>query len=202
MQTLWKYGGAMKYGILAAIAVIAIAFYVMSQSNKADAERLKQAEIAHQQKLDAEKAELIKEQQAKSKKAETDVLIKELQEKYSMDYLDAKQIIESEKMSQKDKEFYVDLAGRWVDALNVAGATSRISLSQPVKDLQEIRRKLSEKQTTTYCEGRMKKELLKSYDFAIDGFLNFMHKNEILSSGFMALSKSYQQNANTLIDYC
>ncbi|MDO5541718.1 MAG: hypothetical protein Q4F77_00275 [Acinetobacter sp.] len=192
----------MKYGILAAIAVIAIAFYVMSQSNKADAERLKQAEIAHQQKLDAEKAELIKEQQAKSKKAETDVLIKELQEKYSMDYLDAKQIIESEKMSQKDKEFYVDLAGRWVDALNVAGATSRISLSQPVKDLQEIRRKLSEKQTTTYCEGRMKKELLKSYDFAIDGFLNFMHKNEILSSGFMALSKSYQQNANTLIDYC
>lgn len=177
-------------------------FYFMHQSNKASAERLKQAEIAHQQKLDAEKAELIKEQQAKSKKAETDVLIKELQEKYSMDYLDAKQIIESEKMSQKDKEFYVDLAGRWVDALNVAEATSRISLSQPVKDLQEIRRKLSEKQTTTYCEGRMKKELLKSYDFAIDGFLNFMHKNEILSSGFMALSKSYQQNANTLIDYC
>lgn len=192
----------MKYLIIGLLVLASGMFYFMHQSNKASAERLKQAEIAHQQKLDAEKAKLIKEQQAKSKKAETDVLIKELQEKYSMDYLDAKQIIESEKMSQKDKEFYVDLAGRWVDALNVAGATSRISLSQPVKDLQEIRRKLSEKQTTTYCEGRMKKELLKSYDFAIDGFLNFMHKNEILSSGFMALSKSYQQNANTLIDYC
>lgn len=191
-----------KYLIIGLLVLASSMFYFMHQSNKASAERLKQAEIAHQQKLDAEKAELIKEQQAKSKKAETDVLIKELQEKYSMDYLDAKQIIESEKMSQKDKEFYVDLAGRWVDALNVAEATSRISLSQPVKDLQEIRRKLSEKQTTTYCEGRMKKELLKSYDFAIDGFLNFMHKNEILSSGFMALSKSYQQNANTLIDYC
>ena len=202
MQALWKYGGAMKYGILAAIAVIALAFYVMHQSNKADAERLKQAEIAHQQKVDAEKAEIIKEQQAKLKKAETDLLIKGLQEKYSMDYLDAKQIVESEKMSQKDREFYADLAARWVDALNVAGATSRIALSQPVKDLQEIRRKLSEKQTMTYCEGRLKKELLKSYDFAIDGFLNFMHKNEILSSGFMSLSKSYQQNANTLIDYC
>ncbi|WP_312309588.1 hypothetical protein [Acinetobacter variabilis] len=192
----------MKYLIIGLLVLASGMFYFMHQSNKASAERLKQAEIAHQQKLDAEKAKLIKEQQAKSKKAETDVLIKELQEKYSMDYLDAKQIIESEKMSQKDKGFYVDLAGRWVDALNVAGATSRISLSQPVKDLQEIRRKLSEKQTTTYCEGRMKKELLKSYDFAIDGFLNFMHKNEILSSGFMALSKSYQQNANTLIDYC
>ena len=47
----------MKYGILAAIAVIALAFYVMHQSNKADAERLKQAEIAHQQKLEQQKLE-------------------------------------------------------------------------------------------------------------------------------------------------
>ena len=47
----------MKYGILAAIAVIALAFYVMHQSNKADAERLKQAEIAHQQKLEQQKVE-------------------------------------------------------------------------------------------------------------------------------------------------
>lgn len=192
----------MKYLLIGILVVIIGAFYFMSESNKADAERLKQAEIAYQQKVDAEQAEIVKEQQAKLKKAETDILIKGLQEKYSMDYLDAKKIVESEKMSQKDRAFYADLASRWVDALNVAGATSRVALSQPVKDLQEIRRKLSEKQTMTYCEDRLKKELLKSYDFAIDGFLNFMHKNEVLSSGFMSLSKSYQQNANTLIDYC
>lgn len=46
----------MKYGlIVATIAVVAL-FYFMSQSNKADAERLKQAEIAHQQKLEQDKA--------------------------------------------------------------------------------------------------------------------------------------------------
>ena len=197
-----NFEGYMKYLLVGFLVLIVGAFYFMHQSNKADAERLKQVEIAHQQKVDAEQAEIIKEQQAKLKKAETDILIKGLQEKYSMDYLDAKKIVESEKMSQKDRAFYADLAVRWVDALNVAGATSRVALSQPVKDLQEIRRELSGKQTMTYCEDRLKKELLKSYDFAIDGFLNFMHKNEVLSSGFMSLSKSYQQNANTLIDYC
>lgn len=108
----------------------------------------------------------------------------------------------AQKMELNDRKFYVDLARKWADALNIAGATPRINLSQPVADLQDIRRKLKEKQTTTYCEGRLKDELLKSYDFAINGFLNFMHKNEIFSAGFMSLSKSSQENANTLIDYC
>ena len=192
----------LKYISVGVLAVIIALFYFMHQSNKASAERLKQAEIAHQQKLEREKRATTQAQQEQSKKVATDVKIKELQDKYSMDYLDAKKIIESSKMTQMDKVFYTDLSGKWVDALNVAGATSRIALSQPVKDLQDIRRKLTEKQTSTYCEGKMKGELLKSYDFAIDGFLNFMHKNEILSSGFMSLSKSYQENANTLIDYC
>lgn len=46
----------MKYALLGLIAVVVIAFYAMNQSNKADAERLKQAEIAHQQKLEQDKA--------------------------------------------------------------------------------------------------------------------------------------------------
>lgn len=192
----------MKYLIIGILVLASSMFYFMYQSNKASAERLQQAEIAHQQKLEQEKKTATQARHERFKKVETDAKIKELQDKYSMDYVDAKKIIESPKMAQKDKEFYADLSGKWVDALNIAGATSRIALSQPVKNLQDIRRTLSEKQTATHCEGRMKSELLKSYDFAIDGFLNFMHKNEILSSGFMSLSKSYQQNANTLIDYC
>ena len=56
MQALWKYGGRMKYGLIAAVIAVVALFYFMSQSNKADAERLKQAEIAHQQKLESEKA--------------------------------------------------------------------------------------------------------------------------------------------------
>ena len=46
----------MKYGLIGVIVIIIGLFYFMSQSNKADAERLKQAEIAHQQKLESEKA--------------------------------------------------------------------------------------------------------------------------------------------------
>ena len=46
----------MKYGLIAAVIAVVALFYFMSQSNKADAERLKQAEIAHQQKLEQDKA--------------------------------------------------------------------------------------------------------------------------------------------------
>lgn len=45
----------MKYGLIAAVIAVVALFYFMSQSNKADAERLKQAEIAHQQKLEQDK---------------------------------------------------------------------------------------------------------------------------------------------------
>ena len=47
----------MKYLLVGILAVIIGAFYFMSESNKADAERLKQAEIAHQQKLEQQKVE-------------------------------------------------------------------------------------------------------------------------------------------------
>ena len=49
--------GCMKYLLIGILAVIIGAFYFMSESNKADAERLKQAEIAHQQKLEQQKLE-------------------------------------------------------------------------------------------------------------------------------------------------
>ncbi|MEN8392422.1 hypothetical protein ABFP25_15045 [Acinetobacter indicus] len=192
----------MKYLLIGALVIVLGAFYFMDKSNKADAERLKQAEIAHQMKLEQQKAEEIEAQNIKSKKIEVDSKISDLQAKYSMDYLDAKQIVESKKMPQEDKVFYANLSGKWVDALNVAGSTSRVSLSQPVKDMQEIRRQLRDKTTGTHCESRMKQELLKSYDFAIDGFLNFMRQNEIASTAFIALSKDYQKNANALLDYC
>ena len=63
----------MKYGlIVATIAVVAL-FYFMSQSNKADAERLKQAEIAHQQKLEQDKTnEVNLEQTSLARQAEAE----------------------------------------------------------------------------------------------------------------------------------
>lgn len=192
----------LKVLIVAAVLIVGGLFYFINESNKADAERLKQAEVAHQKKLEQGKLEEKAREQKKIQKVEIDGQIKILQSKYSMDYLDARKIIESKKMSGKSKIYYAEMAEKWVDALNVAGATSRVSLSNPVKDLQEIRRELREKKTETYCESRMKDELLKSYDFAIDGFLNFMKQNEIISNAFIKLSSDHQQNANSLIDYC
>lgn len=192
----------LKYISIGALVVILAIFYFINENNKASAERLKQAEIASQKKLhDKELANKAKEDQ-KTQKVEMDSKIRILQSKYTMDYLDAKKIIESEKISDKSKVYYADMAEKWVDALNVAGATSRVSLSHPVKDMQEIRRELREKKTETYCESRMKDELLKSYDFAIDGFLNFMKQNELASSVFISLSTESQGKANALIDYC
>jgi cell division protein FtsL len=192
----------MKYLFIGLLILASGMLYFMHQSNKASAERLKQAEIAHQQKLKSENAELIKAQQAKEKKAETDIRVKELQSKYQMDYLEAKKVVESPEISKDGRAFYVDLAGRWSDAFKVANSTSRIALSQPVKDMQQIKRDLEGRATETACEAKLKQELLKSYDFAIDGFLQFMQKNEVLSTGFISASSIFQENANALIEYC
>ena len=63
----------MKYGLIGVIVIIIGLFYFMSQSNKADAERLKQAEIAHQQKLEQDKANQANLEQASlTRQAETE----------------------------------------------------------------------------------------------------------------------------------
>lgn len=46
----------MKYWIIGVIAILVGVFYFIHQSNKADAERLKQAQIAYEQKISQEKA--------------------------------------------------------------------------------------------------------------------------------------------------
>ena len=92
----------MKYGILAAIAIIAIAFYFMHQSNKADAERLKQAEIEHQQKLEQQKLEAIqyeKDAELKRLQAEKAKALKAEQDKLNSQ----KQAQEFEKKVEAEK---------------------------------------------------------------------------------------------------
>ena len=45
----------LKYISIGALAIIAALFYFMSESSKATAERLKKAEISHQQRLEQNK---------------------------------------------------------------------------------------------------------------------------------------------------
>ena len=72
----------LRYISAGVLVVIIALFYFMHQSNEASAERLKQAEIAHQQKLEQEKRVTTQAQQEQSKKVATDVKIKELQNLY------------------------------------------------------------------------------------------------------------------------
>lgn len=192
----------MKYMVGGLIVLVLIIGYFINKSNKEDMARLKQAEIAQKQKLIDAQAALSQEAAKKELKTITDIKIKELQSKYMMDYLEAKKVVESPKITKDDKKFYVDLAGRWSDAFRVAGSTSRIALSQPVKDMQQIKRDLESHITKTECEAKMKQELLKSYDFSIDGFLQFMQKNEDVSNLFISMGSDHQRNATALIDYC
>lgn len=191
-----------KYLIGIFIVLVLLMGYFINKSNKEDAERLKQVEVMQQTKANEAQIALKQEAENKELKANTDIKIKELQSKYMMDYLEAKKVIESSKMTKDDKKFYVDLAGRWSDAFRVAGSTSRIALSQPVKDMQQIKRDLESHSTKTECEAKMKLELLKSYDYSIDGFLQFMQKNENVSSIFISMGADHQKNATALIDYC
>jgi len=73
-----------KYALLGLIVVVVIAFYAMSQSNKSDAERLKQAEIAHQQKLEQDRlndARLVSEAKQREIEANNAKTMKAEQEK-------------------------------------------------------------------------------------------------------------------------
>lgn len=196
----------MKKLIIGFLVFVIIAFGYMYKNSKDKSERLAREAAEYKQKLESERIAEEQEKQAiianKHKKAILDSDIRKLQEKYSMDYAEAKQVIESPTISDSEKRFYVDLASKWTDAIKVANSTSRIALSQPVKDMQEIKRDLEAKQTSTYCESKMKDELIKSYDYAIDGFLQFMQKNELVSDVFLQASNEYQKKATALIDYC
>lgn len=196
----------MKKLLIGFLVIFIAAFGYMYKSSKDKSDKLARDAAEYQQKLEAEKIAAEQEKQTiivnKQQKAILDSDIKKLQEKYSMDYAEAKQVIESPSISDSDKQFYVNLASRWSDAIKVASSTSRIALSQPVKDMQEIKRSLNAKQTNTYCEAKMKAELINSYDYAIDGFLQFMQKNEIISDVFLRSSGEFQKRATALIDYC
>ena len=132
----------MKYAVGALIVIVLFVGYYINKSNKEDMVRLKQAESEQKQKIIDAQAILNQEVAKKELKDATDIKIKELQSKYMMDYLEAKKVVESPKITIAEKKFYVDLAGRWSDAFSVAGSTSRIALSQPVKDMQQIKRDL------------------------------------------------------------
>ena len=98
----------MKYLAIGALVLVGVLFYFMNQSNKADAERIRQAEIAHQQKLKQEEIEVIQAQKdAAELKAQKELdRIKENQARQQAEQDEQKAQIEV--AAQKVKENLLD----------------------------------------------------------------------------------------------
>lgn len=176
----------MKYLLIALAILISGMLYFMHQSNKASAERLKQAEIAHQQKLEQEKidainaaksAEIRKSEAEKAKllKAEE---IKLISEKSDNEFKEQQQAKQKEVQHKKDMlEKYMKINNNWTRADLIAGSTARISLGNQVTELRKIREGLVEEEFYA-CLEPAKKDLLEAMDSAIFNYVYFM-QNEI-----------------------
>lgn len=192
----------MKYILGAFIIVVLLIGYFINKSNKEDMVRLKQAEAAQKEKMQVANDDFKNADVAKERKIKLDKEIVELQSKMAMDYLEAKQILESKKISIQDQAFYADLFSRWNEVVHVAASVSRTSLALPVKELQAIRRELEIKDTQSYCESEFKNNLVTAYSYTIDGFLEFMQSNDAMPNTNSELDEKYAKKISILMEYC
>jgi hypothetical protein len=131
-----------------------------------------------------------------------DLKIKLLQADYTMDYEDAKNIIQSDKMTKDEEKYYIDFASKWSDAINLASATGRIALAGPVKNLQDLKREFELHKPRTYCESEMYNSLSNSYNYTVDGFIDFMRSSEYSSAVSASLASDYMRKAKAILRYC
>lgn len=93
------------------------------------------------------------------------------------------------------------LAERWDDTMAVARSTSRMSLSGPISDLQEIKRDTGSL-SVPECLDPAKKALSKSMDYAIEGFIAFMSQeaDSIIELNFDLYGRNIKQYSKEISD--
>lgn len=172
----------MKYFVGAFLVVVLITGYFLNKSNKEDAERLKQAEIAHQQKLEQEKIDEAKSIQLFAQRQADETKIKALKlEKEKQDQNKRIQASEDEKNQAKEKnkkelqDFKV-IFDKWMTQDNIASSTARIAVAAPVTELRKIRDELNSLQITG-CLVNTKSQLISAMDDEILMFVYFMQNN-------------------------
>ena len=191
----------MKY-LLVVLIALAIAFGFMIKHSNDKRAALAAEKMAYEQKKEAEKQALIVQQLAKSSKKQVDKQISELQRKVTIDYADAKKIIESEKLSPDELRFYRDFSAKWSDSVQLASSTGRIALSGPVKDLQQLKQQFEQHQPRTECETQMYENYKNSYQYTVLSFIEFMSKDEITSSMNQSAASDFLKTANVIFEYC
>lgn len=88
---------------------------------------------------------------------------------------------------------------RWMDAIAVADSTPRMSLAVQINELQEIKREL-DKVEVDECLSKAHDNLTLSYQYTIDGFLEFLAQAEdyVVSGKFSAANRYFQNYTDEL----
>ncbi|MFN3074024.1 hypothetical protein ACK1JC_10445 [Acinetobacter sp. TY2] len=161
----------MKYLVGVFIVLVLLMGYFINKNNMEDHERLKQAEITHQQKLEQEK--LVAAQREKSRNIE----IRLKQEKLAQDKLKAQQD-QAKKIESEQQEYsaFTSLLSKWINQDNIAGSTARIAVSTPVTELRRIQDELKSLNISG-CLGGAKAKLLDAMGDEISMYLYFMQNS-------------------------
>lgn len=176
----------LKYISVGVLAVIIALFYFMHQSNEASAERLKQAEIANQQRLEQNKIDEIRAEKnlelGRIQTEKTKALEVEQAKNAQLQQIEAsqKQQVEQKELETTEFKKYQEISDKWMAQDSIASSTARIALSTPVTELRKIRDELKSTPITG-CLSQARDELLLAMDANIYTFVYFM-QNDIRST--------------------
>ena len=161
----------LKYISIGALAIIAALFYFMSESSKATAERLKKAEISHQQRLEQNK---IDEADAQ-KRREIESRLKETERRETQQALELQKSQEIA-VEQQEYKIFMSLLAKWMSQDNITGSTARIAASAPVTELRKIHDELRSTNITG-CLKDAKSTLLDAMNDDLTMYLYFMQND-------------------------
>lgn len=175
-------GALMKYFVGAFLVVVLITGYFLNKSNKEDAERLRRAEVAHQQKLEREKVDEAKAIQLSAQRQAEEAKTKALKlEKEKQDQNKRIQTNENEKLKAKEKnekelqDFQV-IFNKWMTQDSIASSTARVAVAAPVTELRKIRDELNSLEIKG-CLVNSKSQLMSAMNDEILMFVYFMQNN-------------------------
>ncbi|MGD9699462.1 hypothetical protein [Acinetobacter sp.] len=184
----------LKYLSIGALAVIVALFYFINESNKEDRERIKQAEIAHQQKLQNERQAEADTQ----KKHEIELRLKEIEKKKIERNLELEK---SQKIAMEQQEYklFMSLLAKWMSQDNITGSTARIAASTPVTELRKIHDELRATNITG-CLKDAKIKLLDAMNDDLTMYLYFMQNDAKGNLEIPNLKISYLNKLSDSID--
>lgn len=166
-----RAGVNLKYISIGVLILMGALFYFINQSNKASTERLRQAEIAHQQKLQNERQAVADSQ----KKHEIELRLKDVEKKKTEQ---AFELEKSQKIAVEQQEYklFMSLLAKWMSQDNIAGSTARITASTPVTELRKIHDELRSTNITGCLRGA-KIKLLDAMNDNLTMYLYFMQND-------------------------